>query len=48
MVPGQGRVLLAEARRLARVGRAAVACWRHQHSDLPNPAAGTDTDPEFD
>ncbi|MFF4647721.1 hypothetical protein [Streptomyces sp. NPDC001389] len=42
------RVLLAEVARMARVGRAAVACWRRRHSDFPAPAGGTHVHPEFD
>ncbi|MFD6877303.1 MULTISPECIES: hypothetical protein [unclassified Streptomyces] len=45
---GQDRVFLAEVVRIARVGRAAVACWRRRHDDLPDPVAGTDVHPQFD
>ncbi|MFB7263911.1 hypothetical protein ACFCXH_17420 [Streptomyces nojiriensis] len=46
--PGWERVLLAEVARIARVGRAAVACWRRRHDDFPDPVAGTDVHPQFD
>ncbi|MEU5069086.1 hypothetical protein AB0G95_34165 [Streptomyces virginiae] len=46
--PGWERVLLAEVARIARVGRATVACWRRRHDDFPDPVAGTDVHPLFD
>ncbi|MCX5174022.1 hypothetical protein [Streptomyces virginiae] len=46
--PGWERVLSAEVARIARVGRAAVACWRRWHPDFPDPVAGTDVHPQFD
>ncbi|MEV7526453.1 hypothetical protein [Streptomyces sp. NPDC091371] len=48
VVPGRDRVLLAEVARMARVGWAAVACWRRRHADFPAPAAGADVHPQFD
>ncbi|MFE2146634.1 hypothetical protein ACFXA3_33755, partial [Streptomyces sp. NPDC059456] len=47
-VPGGDLVLLAGVARIARVGRAAVACWRRRHPDFPAPVAGTDVHPQFD
>ncbi|MFJ3786232.1 hypothetical protein [Streptomyces sp. NPDC090093] len=47
--PAEGdTVFLAEAARIAGVGRAAVANWRRRYDDFPAPAAGTDTHPRFD
>ncbi|MFE6713856.1 hypothetical protein [Streptomyces sp. NPDC057695] len=47
--PEQGdTVFLAEAARMAGVGRAAVVNWRRRHDDFPAPAAGTDVHPRFD
>ncbi|MFE2142715.1 hypothetical protein ACFXA3_13380 [Streptomyces sp. NPDC059456] len=48
VVAGQDRVLLVGVARMARVGRAAVACWRRRHPDFPDPVAGTDVHPQFD
>ncbi|MFD3472262.1 hypothetical protein ACFWWM_39295 [Streptomyces sp. NPDC058682] len=48
VAPGGDRVLLAGVARIARVGRAAVACWRRRHDDFPDPVAGTDVHPQFD
>ncbi|MER6251951.1 hypothetical protein ABT224_11355 [Streptomyces sp. NPDC001584] len=45
---GDDRVLLAGVARIARVGRAAVACWRRRNADFPDPVAGTDVHPQFD
>ncbi|MFE1345922.1 hypothetical protein [Streptomyces sp. NPDC058757] len=41
-------VLLAEAARIAGVGRAAVVNWRRRHPDFPAPAGGTSVHPTFD
>ncbi|MFC8494781.1 hypothetical protein ACFUJU_29100 [Streptomyces sp. NPDC057235] len=47
--PEQGdTVFLAEAARMAGVGRAAVVNWRRRHDDFPAPIAGTDVHPWFD
>lgn len=45
--PERDTVLLAEAARIAGVGRAAVANWRRRHPDFPTPVAGTDVHPRF-
>ncbi|MFC8014886.1 helix-turn-helix domain-containing protein [Streptomyces cinereoruber] len=41
-------VFLAEAARMAGVGRATVVNWRRRHDDFPAPAAGTDVHPRFE
>ncbi|MGW1129855.1 hypothetical protein [Streptomyces sp. NPDC002526] len=45
--PG-GRLTLAEVARICGVRRAAAASWRRRHADFPDPAGGTDQEPEFD
>ncbi|MFC7979751.1 hypothetical protein ACFUT3_31520 [Streptomyces cinereoruber] len=46
--PAEGdTVFLAEAARIAGVGRAAVANWRRRHDYFPAPVAGTDVYPRF-
>ncbi|MFF9345343.1 hypothetical protein ACF1CG_36990 [Streptomyces sp. NPDC014773] len=45
--PAEDVVLLAEAARIAGVGRAAVVNWR-RHADFPAPTGGSTTHPEFD
>ncbi|MFF6794351.1 hypothetical protein ACFY9C_35375 [Streptomyces filamentosus] len=45
--PADDVVLLAEAARIAGVGRAAVVNWRRRHPDFPAPAGGTDVHPAF-
>ncbi|KIF05155.1 hypothetical protein PL81_14700, partial [Streptomyces sp. RSD-27] len=43
------RVLLAKVAAMARVSRAAVACWRRRHDDFPEALAGTEgVHPLFD
>ncbi|TVL88424.1 hypothetical protein [Streptomyces sp. SAJ15] len=46
--PGEDWVLLAEAARIAGVGRAAVVNWRRRHADFPDPAGGTTVHPTYD
>ncbi|MFC8790827.1 helix-turn-helix transcriptional regulator [Streptomyces cinereoruber] len=41
-------VFLAEAARMAGVGRAAVVNWRRRYDDFPAPVAGTDVRPRFE
>ncbi|MFF9691317.1 hypothetical protein [Streptomyces sp. NPDC014623] len=45
--PEGDTVFLAEAARIAGVGRAAVVNWRRRHDDFPDPVAGTDVHPRF-
>ncbi|MGW7029086.1 hypothetical protein ACWGFX_18095 [Streptomyces xanthophaeus] len=47
ITPGRDRAFRAEVARIARVGRAAVACWRRRHPAFPVPVAGTDVHPQF-
>ncbi|MFB8043131.1 hypothetical protein ACFC8F_17795 [Streptomyces hydrogenans] len=47
-MPGEDLVLLAEAARIAGVGRAAVVNWRRRHAGFPDPVRGTAAHPEFD
>ncbi|MFH9959640.1 hypothetical protein ACH4OX_36275 [Streptomyces roseolus] len=46
-VPGGDVVLLAEAARIAGVGRPAVVNWRRRHPDFPAPVGGDDVHPVF-
>ncbi|MFH9959681.1 hypothetical protein ACH4OX_36510 [Streptomyces roseolus] len=45
--PADDVVLLAEAARIAGVGRATVANWRRHHPDFPAPAGGTTAHPTY-
>ncbi|MBW5481221.1 hypothetical protein [Streptomyces bambusae] len=46
--PDEDTIPLAEAARMARAERAAVADWRRRHSDFPTPVCGTTTPLRFD
>ncbi|MFE4660926.1 hypothetical protein ACFRFJ_30070 [Streptomyces hydrogenans] len=47
ITPAEDVMFLAEAARIAGVGRAAVVNWRRRHADFPAPAGGSATHPTF-
>ncbi|MFB7942970.1 hypothetical protein [Streptomyces sp. NPDC056049] len=47
VAPADDVVLLADAARIAGVGRAAVVNWRRRHPDFPTPVGGTPVHPTF-
>ncbi|MEU9858779.1 hypothetical protein [Streptomyces sp. NPDC047974] len=47
ITPAEDVMFLAEAARIAGVGRAAVVNWRRRHADFPTPTGGDDVHPTF-